>query len=268
MFTLEEVRKTFSDWAPRYDATHAWRLLKRREARLAIGIRPGDRVLEVACGTGLNFPHLRQLVGEAGQLVGVDLTPAMLDIAQRLILRYGWTNVEVHEADAARLPFASRTFDAVLTTHVLHLIGPWREALREFNRVLKPGGVYINTGNNRREYAASQRLRDYWRSCVESHGGQWRRPGSQRPEDIVAELTTLSTSFEEVELLRYTTTNAPREVLDLIQQRAMSDAWQVPDDIAELAYRETHEWAEREYGSLDQPITDERFFVVQIARFD
>ncbi len=223
-------------------------------------IKLHGKILDVGTGTGRISIPLTEL---GADVIGVDLSLKMMSK-----LRKKNPAARLAQLDAARLPFASRTFDAVLTTHVLHLIGPWREALREFNRVLKPGGVYINTGNNRREYAASQRLRDYWRSCVESHGGQWRRPGSQRPEDIVAELTTLSTSFEEVELLRYTTTNAPREVLDLIQQRAMSDAWQVPDDIAELAYRETHEWAEREYGSLDQPITDERFFVVQIARFD
>src|SRR3990172_9169667 len=99
---LEVVRKTFTDWAPFYDATHGWTLPGRRAARLALGVRPGDRVLEVACGTGLNFTHLRELVGNEGRVVGVELTPAMLDIARRRITRHSWRNVEVREADAAQ----------------------------------------------------------------------------------------------------------------------------------------------------------------------
>ncbi|MBM2851270.1 MAG: hypothetical protein HW418_4212 [Anaerolineales bacterium] len=62
--TLDTVRRTFTAWAPFYDATHAWPLPLRREARLALGVQRGDRVLDVACGTGLNFSHLRELVGE------------------------------------------------------------------------------------------------------------------------------------------------------------------------------------------------------------
>ena len=67
---LDAVRKTFTDWAPFYNPTHGWSLPKRRAARLALDLRSGERVLDLACGTGLNFPHLRKLVGEHGQVVG------------------------------------------------------------------------------------------------------------------------------------------------------------------------------------------------------
>src|SRR5574341_2216084 len=109
--TLDTVRKTFTDWAPFYDATHSWSLPLRREARLALGVRRGDRVLDLACGTGLNFPHLRELVGQEGQVVGVDLAPAMLDITRRMITERGWKNVKLYEADAALLPCPDGSFD-------------------------------------------------------------------------------------------------------------------------------------------------------------
>jgi demethylmenaquinone methyltransferase/2-methoxy-6-polyprenyl-1,4-benzoquinol methylase len=100
--TLDTVRRTFTAWAPFYDATHAWPLPLRREARLTPGVQRGERVLDVACGTGLNFSHLRELVGEEGYVLGVDATPAMLDIARQRIARRGWKNVEVREVDAAQ----------------------------------------------------------------------------------------------------------------------------------------------------------------------
>jgi phosphatidylethanolamine/phosphatidyl-N-methylethanolamine N-methyltransferase len=140
---LDTVRKTFTDWAPFYNPTHSWTLPKRRAARLALGLRPGDRVLDLACGTGLNFPHLRELVGEHGQVVGVDLTPAMLDIARKMINMKGWKNVEVREADAANLPFPSASFDKVIVSFALSIIPEYQCAVEEVWRVLIPGGRFV-----------------------------------------------------------------------------------------------------------------------------
>lgn len=141
--SLDTVRKTFTDWAPIYNATHAWTLPKRRTARLALGLRPGDRVLDLACGTGLNIPHLRELVGERGQVVGVDLTPAMLDIARKMIVKKGWTNIEMREADAANLPFPDASFDKAMVSFALVIIPDFVKALEEVRRVLVPGGRFV-----------------------------------------------------------------------------------------------------------------------------
>jgi ubiquinone/menaquinone biosynthesis C-methylase UbiE len=140
---LDAVRKTFTDWAPVYNATHAWILPKRHAARLALDLKPGDRVLDLACGTGLNFPHLRELVGERGQVVGVDLTPAMLDLARKMIATKGWKNVEVREADAANLPFPDASFDKVIVSFALNIIPEYQRAVEEVQRVLIPGGRFV-----------------------------------------------------------------------------------------------------------------------------
>ena len=142
--TLAEVRRTFDDWAPIYNPTHGWTLPKRRAARLALGLRPGDRVLDLACGTGLNFAHLRALVGERGQVVGVDLAPRMLQVAHRLSGERRWTNVEAREADAAQLPFPAESFDKVLCSFALNIIPDYRQAVREVWRVLVPGGRFVS----------------------------------------------------------------------------------------------------------------------------
>ena len=140
---LDAVRKTFTDWAPIYNPTHGWTLPKRRAARLALDLRPGDRVLDLACGTGLNFPHLRELVGEQGQVVGVDLTPAMLNIARKMIVTKGWKNVEVREADAANLPFSDSYFDKAIVSFALNIIPEYVRAIEEVQRVLIPGGRFV-----------------------------------------------------------------------------------------------------------------------------
>lgn len=140
---LDAVRKTFTDWAPIYNPTHGWTLPKRRAARLALDLRPGERVLDLACGTGLNFPHLHELVGAGGQVVGLDLTPAMLDIARKVIEIKGWKNVEVREGDAAHLPFADASFDKVLISFALNIIPDYVKAIEEAWRVLAPGGRFV-----------------------------------------------------------------------------------------------------------------------------
>jgi demethylmenaquinone methyltransferase/2-methoxy-6-polyprenyl-1,4-benzoquinol methylase len=138
------VRDAYTRWAPHYDTTHAGTLPKRREARLALEVRPGDRVLDLACGTGLNLPHLREMVGEGGQVVGVDLTPAMLEIARQRISQNGWNNVKVREADAAALPLADGSFDQAICTYAMNVIPQYVRAIEEVGRVLVPGGRFVS----------------------------------------------------------------------------------------------------------------------------
>jgi SAM-dependent methyltransferase len=143
--TLDMVRKTFTAWAWIYDATHAWTLPGRREARLALGAQRGDRVLDIACGTGLNFPHLHELVGDEGHVMGIDVTPAMLDIARQRIARQGWRNVAKNNL-CQSIPTVS---DVSSVTHLLH----WEESaggwLRLLHRVRPPWGMHRSTGTHR-----------------------------------------------------------------------------------------------------------------------
>lgn len=141
---LDTVRRVYEDWAPYYNPTHKWTLPKRRESRLALSVRPGDRILDLACGTGINFPHLRELVGERGEVIGFDLSPSMLAIAKKLIAKNGWNNVRVQEGDAAKLPFPNDHFDGVICNYALNIVPDYVHAISEIRRVLKPGRHFVS----------------------------------------------------------------------------------------------------------------------------
>jgi ubiquinone/menaquinone biosynthesis C-methylase UbiE len=128
-----------------YDAL-TWLTLLGRSRRLrgrlveCLGLEEGNRVLDIGCGTGLNLAHLRAAVGPGGEVVGIDLTPEMLDLARSRGDRGGWRNVELRVADAARLPFEDGSFDGACSTLAFSVIPEWERALGEAWRVLRPGG--------------------------------------------------------------------------------------------------------------------------------
>jgi ubiquinone/menaquinone biosynthesis C-methylase UbiE len=100
--------------------------------------RATGAVLEVAVGTGLNLPYYPAGV----QLTGVDLSPAMLDIARKRARELG-REVDLREADASALPFADATFDTVVCTLALCAIPDHVAAVAEMVRVLSPGGQVL-----------------------------------------------------------------------------------------------------------------------------
>ncbi|MFD8349300.1 class I SAM-dependent methyltransferase [Streptomyces coelicoflavus] len=103
-----------------------------------LGLRKGDRVLDAGCGTGRALPPLRAAVGRSGQVVGADLTPAMLQAAVHAGRdRDGCLLL----TDVAALPLHSGSLDAVFAAGLIaHLPDPAGN-LRELARVVRPGGV-------------------------------------------------------------------------------------------------------------------------------
>jgi len=84
--------------APGYDASAVRTMPLRRRTVAKLELRPGETVLDVACGTGLSFPLLREGVGETGRIVGVELSPDMLALARERCVREGWRNVTLIES--------------------------------------------------------------------------------------------------------------------------------------------------------------------------
>ena len=114
----------------------------RKRAVDLLKLRRGDRVLEVGCGTGRNFPFLRDAVGPEGQVYGVDLSEGMLCRARKLCHRRQWTNFVLIEADAA--DYSSREpFDGVLFSFSYNVMPHHCSVLRQVWRQLRPGGRLV-----------------------------------------------------------------------------------------------------------------------------
>jgi SAM-dependent methyltransferase len=103
-------------------------------------IEPGERVLDVGCGAGTDSLVAAQMVGPAGSVVGIDMTPEMLVKAEAAAAEMGATNVEFVEADAEQLPFGDGEFDVVISNGVIDLIPDKDAVFAELFRVLEPGG--------------------------------------------------------------------------------------------------------------------------------
>ncbi|MFE9859982.1 class I SAM-dependent methyltransferase [Streptomyces sp. NPDC005780] len=104
----------------------------------ALGLRPGDAVLDAGCGTGRAMPALRAAVGPGGTVLGADLTAAMLESAVRAG-RAG--SGQLIQADAARLPLRARALDAVFAAGLVSHLSRPGTGLAEWARVVRPGGL-------------------------------------------------------------------------------------------------------------------------------
>ncbi|HYZ57371.1 MAG TPA: methyltransferase domain-containing protein [Streptosporangiaceae bacterium] len=137
-----------TDSAP-YPYSQRWILdlqvpfLTNRRLDALLGVQPGERVLEIGPGTGLQALHVASQLGTAGRLDIVDIQPPMLDHVMRRAAARGITTIVPTLADASKLPFPDASFDAAYLVTVLGEIPDPAAAVSELGRVLKPGGRLV-----------------------------------------------------------------------------------------------------------------------------
>ena len=103
-------------------------------------LRRRDRVVDVGCGAGIDSLIASSMIGEDGRVVGVDMTPAMLEKARASAAQMGATNVDFREGYAEALPVEDEWADVVISNGVMNLFPDKLAGLREMARVLRPGG--------------------------------------------------------------------------------------------------------------------------------
>jgi ubiquinone/menaquinone biosynthesis C-methylase UbiE len=114
----------------------------RRRAVAALALRPGERVLELGCGSGRNLEPLAAAIGPRGTILGADLSAGMLARAERLVEHRGWCNVTLLRQDAGRLE-ALDTFDGVLFSLSYSVIPERRVVLGRAWAALRAGGRLV-----------------------------------------------------------------------------------------------------------------------------
>src|SRR5246127_4553325 len=115
---------------------------QRLRAVQALGLGPGGSVIDIACGTGLNFPLIEEAIGPDGRIVGVDLTDAMLTRAQDRIETNGWSNISLVQADAVDFVFPAEA-DAILSTYALSQVPECAEVIAHGAEALSGGGRWV-----------------------------------------------------------------------------------------------------------------------------
>lgn len=105
-------------------------------------IKPGDTVIDLGSGAGNDAFVARAITGEGGKVIGVDMTPAMIDKARENADKLGFNNVEFRLGDIEALPIAANRADVIISNCVLNLVPDKRTAFAEMYRVLKPGGHF------------------------------------------------------------------------------------------------------------------------------
>ncbi len=133
----QSIKSAYRRWAPVYDNTFGrFTTEGRRHAVEIINQRHG-KVLEVGVGTGLSLPEY----GRHLELVGIDLSPEMLDKAREKVAEEGLSNVSgLHEMDAGELTFPTGSFDTVVAMYVMTVVPDPEKVMRELARVCKVGG--------------------------------------------------------------------------------------------------------------------------------
>ena len=146
MISRQKIQDMYQSGAKHYDFTtilfrliglrmKAYRLLAIKK----LSLQRGNCVIELGCGSGLNFPFLMEQIGPEGRLVGVDLTPGMLEIARERVERSGWKNVELVESDIAAYDFPEGA-NGVLATGLFGYIPEYDRVIKTASESLVPGG--------------------------------------------------------------------------------------------------------------------------------
>lgn len=144
-YRVEYIVRKYNWIAPIYDIFALLMVSKARKKALEmVDIQDGERVLEVAIGTGLNLVEIIKR-NPNGWVEGIDISPKMLEKARQRLLKAGGRNFRLHLCDCRNLPFENNSFDVVISQYLLDIlpVEDFIPTLNEFKMVLRDGGRLI-----------------------------------------------------------------------------------------------------------------------------
>ena len=167
----------------------------RRMAVKTLKLKTGDTVLELACGTGINFPLLQRYIGPTGNIIGVDLTDAMLEQAKKRVAKQGWENVTLIQHDASTYQIPSNV-NAVFSSYALSIFPDKKRVLMNIANSLASSG---------RLTLIELQIPKFWPSWIASAAVVLMKPFAvteewvaRRPWETIR--STISEEFDNVEI--------------------------------------------------------------------
>lgn len=219
-----------------------------------IATQVSGRLLEIGVGTG----RIAAPIAAAGcDVTGIDISNQMLCEAPKTLARL--------QADMHTLPFLSRTFDAVLAVHVLHLTPNWQTVLREAVRVMRPGAAFIQGDDWIDPQSVVGQLRDEVRRQVIQLAPNFRPPSAGVSHQQL--LTDLGAdTFDEIVAAEWTGHISPADRLRDVENRIDAESWILPDDLFNAILEHLRDYIAANWTDPEQkePIT--RRFILRVAR--
>jgi ubiquinone/menaquinone biosynthesis C-methylase UbiE len=291
---------SFDPVAEKYDATRGLpeQIVQQVAQALDQAVNGGaqTRFLEVGVGTGRIAVPLAML---GRQYTGIDISEKMLgqlfeklyaarwqeaplmwgslpdeDVTRKLdVWRYmhqgKQASMRLLIADMTDLPFHDRSFDAVIASHVFHLVPDWQKALQEIVRVLQPGGMLLCCWNehwHKHWQPGSNDIRQQWTKIVQESGGNTKHPGAS-DQEVIDWLERQGFVTEQWSVLTWQEKITPRAIFEGVAQRLWTSTRFVPDDLFAASIQRLRQWMDEHYGAaIDDVYMQERRFVISRTR--
>ncbi|MCE7988798.1 MAG: methyltransferase domain-containing protein [Caldilinea sp. CFX5] len=189
------------NWAEVYHACFVPTLINPWVAKTTVlaAPRPGERVLDVACGTGVVTRQAAEAVGPTGRVVGLDLSPEALAVACRVNERSNGAVIEWREGSAEKLPFADGCFDVVFCQLGLMFFPDRVAALREMRRVLAPAGrISLMTWGPLDKNLGNAAMAQAWRARVGTEQAAKLNPPHALPDPAAVSRLLQEAGFAQV----------------------------------------------------------------------
>jgi ubiquinone/menaquinone biosynthesis C-methylase UbiE len=251
------------------------------------------RLFEIGVGTGR---FALPLVSLGRQYTGIDISQKMLNQLEEKLRAANWqkeslpwgslsdedesrklnvqrfvspskqATMRLVIADMTAIPFHDASFDAVIASHVFHLVSEWQQALKEVRRIVRPGGVLMRCWNEKWENrwgADVPSIRGQWSRIVQELGGSTRHPGTSEQE-VTAWLQAQGMETEQQEVLVFQRTFTPHTLFDGIARRQWTSASVVPEPIFTTALERLRQWVNDHYdaATFEEPFTEEAHVII------
>lgn len=220
-----------------------------------VNANPDTSFLEPGVGTGLN---VLPLVKRGYSVTGIDISQEMLN-QFRNKLKGNPENLTLIQADASQLPLPGASFDVVLTVHMVHTVSHWQKFLDEVERVLKPGGFYLN----------AQWITPPARMAFEHYFKAFLVKGSHTPSSTPSQEINVEDYFGQkgyranyAVVKKWLVSNTVEKLLGFLQARAYGLCWRSSDKEFERALNEFETFCLGHYGSLKTEISSEAQFEI------